>query len=85
MSDTLRGYSSSLVVIGVAIRWFPLGAFADVPSFPSVLTGIVLPGSVRSRFIPRIPPAKKLPDIGGLGDHGTPSRRRARYLVQAGR
>ncbi len=32
-----------LVAIGVGIRWLPLGAFAETPSFPSALTGIVLP------------------------------------------
>jgi ABC-type dipeptide/oligopeptide/nickel transport system permease component len=45
MSETLRWLLViALVVTGVAIRWFPLGALADVPSFPSALTGIVLPG-----------------------------------------
>ncbi len=33
----------ALVVAGIAIRWFPLGAFAAEPQFPSVLTGMVLP------------------------------------------
>jgi hypothetical protein len=32
-----------LVAVGVAIRWLPLGAFAETRSFPSPLTGIVLP------------------------------------------
>jgi hypothetical protein len=44
MSETQRWLLViALVVTGVAIRWFPLGAFAAEPQFPTVLTGIVLP------------------------------------------
>jgi hypothetical protein len=44
MSETQRWlFVIALVVAGVAIRWFPLGAFAAQPQFPTALTGIVIP------------------------------------------
>jgi branched-subunit amino acid transport protein AzlD len=45
MSETFRWLLIiALVVIAVAVRWFPFSAFADDPDHPSALTWLVLPG-----------------------------------------